>query len=110
MGTIEHDGYVARVEFDADESRLVGRVVNSKAPIEFHADAASDVPAAFRAAVDAYVDECVARGDDPVRPFSGRLLLRIDPELHAAIAAAAARTDSSINAWIERTLGAVLDA
>jgi predicted HicB family RNase H-like nuclease len=110
VGTIEHEGYVARVEFDSERACLVGRVVNARAPIEFTADAASQVAAALREAVDSYVADCARSGEDPERPFSGRLLLRIEPELHAAIAAAAARSDSSINGWIERTLRAVLDA
>ena len=39
------------------------------------------------------------------RSHSGRLLLRMPPELHSELAQAAERDGSSLNAYITRTLG-----
>ncbi len=108
MGAIDYDGYVARVEFDATLERLVGRVVNAQAPIEFDAETAGEVMTRFREVVDAYVADCRDRGVDPEKPYSGRILLRIDPELHGEVAAGAAAAELSTNRFIERALRAAV--
>lgn len=104
MGAIDYDGYVARVDFDADVQRLVGRVVNAQVPLEFDADTAAEVLTRFREVVDAYVADCRERGVEPAKPYSGRILLRIDPQLHGEVAAAAAASEVSTNRFIERAL------
>jgi predicted HicB family RNase H-like nuclease len=101
MGSTSYKGYVAQVEFDAAAAALIGRVVNSREPLEFRADAASDALAQFRAVIDGYLADCEARGAAPAKPYSGRILLRIDPQLHAAVAADASANGESINGWIE---------
>jgi predicted HicB family RNase H-like nuclease len=50
--------------------------------------------------VDDYLDFCESQGQEPERPLSGRLLLRMDPDLHRAAAIAADLDESSLNAWI----------
>lgn len=108
MGAIDYEGYVARVDFDPEVQRLVGRVINAQVPIEFDADTASEVLTRFREVVDAYVADCEARGVEPAKPYSGRILLRIDPQLHGEVAAAAAAAEISTNRFIERALRAAV--
>jgi predicted HicB family RNase H-like nuclease len=104
MASIEYQGYVASIEFDAAVERLVGRVMNASAPLEFQVDSASEALGQFREVVDAYLADCRERGVAPERPYSGRILLRIDPGLHGAVAAAAAASETSINGFVEQTL------
>ena len=40
-------------------------------------------------AVDNYLAQCVTLGLPPNKPFSGRMLLRVPPEVHARVGAAA---------------------
>ena len=47
---------------------------------------------------------CAERGEDPDKPFSGRVPLRVRPELHRAAAAAAQADGKSINAWLADTI------
>jgi len=105
-----YKGYTATVEFDADEMVLHGRVDNLRDVITFHASSIDQVQAAFEEAVDDYLELCETRGELPEQPFSGRFVLRVDPDLHRRIAIQAAREGKSLNAWILRVISAGLGA
>lgn len=109
MGAVSYKGYVANVEFDFDTEALVGRVVNARVPLDFTTTAAGRVLSEFRKLIDAYLAGCEADGVEPVRPYSGKLLLRIAPHLHSTVAAEAARVGWSINAWVEHAVRRTLD-
>lgn len=53
-------------------------------------------------AVDHYPDVCEQRGEEPERPFSGKLNVRLGSDLHRAAAVAAAAEGESLNAWLAR--------
>ena len=59
-----------------------------------------ELEAAFREAVDDYLETCARLGDKPNRPYSGKLTLRIPPSVHAAIATAAETSNKSLNRWV----------
>ena len=64
--------------------------------------------AAFRASVDDYLAFCAERGEPPDRPYSGKIPLRVDPELHRRAAAQAQAAGISLNQWIARRLEQVM--
>ncbi len=109
MGAVSYKGYVANVDVDVDAKRLIGRVVNSRVPLEFDTSAASDVLRVFHEVIDSYLAACAARGVEPSKPYSGKLLLRIDPRMHAAVATDAARVGRSINGWVEQAIVKALE-
>lgn len=47
--------------------------------------------------MDEYLDWCAERGKRPEKPFSGKLVLRIAPEVHRDAVIAAARNRKSLN-------------
>ena len=55
-------------------------------------------------AVDHYLEVCQARGEDPGRPFSGQLRVRMDSELHQRAAVHAAASGLSLNALVVQAL------
>ncbi|HXC25990.1 MAG TPA: type II toxin-antitoxin system HicB family antitoxin [Gemmatimonadaceae bacterium] len=96
---MEYKGYTGIVEFDADDHILHGRVLGLKDTITFEGASVKEVERAFRASVDDYLSWCAERSEEPDRPFSGKFVVRLEPDLHRAIAAAAARAHASLNAW-----------
>jgi predicted HicB family RNase H-like nuclease len=48
-------------------------------------------------AVEDYLEACEKLGRAPQKPYSGKLMLRVPPEVHAAVAAAAEVSGKSIN-------------
>ena len=94
---LTHRGYGARVEFDAEDGIFFGRVAGIADGVGFHADTVAELIAAFREAVDDYIETCARIGKAPDKPYSGKLMLRIDPVLHARLAAAAKLSGRSLN-------------
>jgi predicted HicB family RNase H-like nuclease len=104
LATIEHKGYVARIELDEDEKILHGRVINISDVVTFEASSAPQLLREFRRSMEDYFSFCRKRGEEPEKPFSGKFVLRVDPAVHRAIAVAADREAKSINKWAEETL------
>ena len=68
------------------------------------ADNVADLRKAFEEAVDDYIAYCKEQGREPLRPASGKISLRISPEVHSAINIAAEVSGKSVNQWINDTL------
>lgn len=97
MTGLTYKGYTADVEFMADDMLLVGRIGGINDIITFEAASVGDVQTEFRAAVDDYLETCAKFGKSPDKPYSGKVMLRLDPALHAAAAAAARAAGRSPN-------------
>ncbi len=105
MNTMTYKGYTARIEFDERDAIFVGRVLEVKAIIGFHGETVTELRADFEAAIDFMIDDCKARGESPEKPASGKLMLRVPPEVHAAALVAAQATGKSLNQWAADILG-----
>lgn len=101
---LTYKGYSARVEFDAEDRLFFGRLAGIEDGVGFHADSVDGLEAAFREAVDDYLETCARVGKSPDRPYSGKVMLRIDPSLHARVAVAAQLAGKSINQFGEEAL------
>ena len=97
---MEYKGYSARVTFDEDAEVFHGQVLHIRDLVTFQADTVRDLKREMAASVDEYLAFCEELGREPERPLSGRLLLRMDPELHRAAAVAADLEGTSLNSWI----------
>jgi predicted HicB family RNase H-like nuclease len=101
---LTYKSYSARVEFDADDGVFCGRIAGLQDVISFHGQTVDHLIEAFHEAVDDYLATCTRLGKTPDRPFSGKLMLRIDPRVHAASVRAAQLAGISLNQWGERVL------
>jgi predicted HicB family RNase H-like nuclease len=104
MKALVYKGYAARIEFDPDDEIFTGRIAGIRDVIGFHADTVPDLKAAFHEAVDDYVETCAKIGKKPQKPYSGNLMLRVDPEVHAKVAIAAELAGMSLNEWGQKVL------
>jgi predicted HicB family RNase H-like nuclease len=104
MSALSHNGYQARVEFDAEDELFVGHIAGINDVVGFHAETVDDLKAAFREAVDDYLATCAKLGKPPQKPYSGRVMFRISPEVHARAAVAAELSGKSLNEWAEAAL------
>ena len=99
-----HRGYTAKVEYSEEDGCFIGRIAGIRAIVGFHADTVAGLKKAFRAAVENYVDLAKQRGEQPEKPFSGRMMLRLPSQLHARVNLAAERSGVSVNQWATRAL------
>ncbi|WP_309086387.1 type II toxin-antitoxin system HicB family antitoxin [Chelativorans sp.] len=104
MNTMTYKGYAARIEFDEEDEIFVGRIAGINDVIGFHADSVASLKAAFHEAVDDYIDTCAKIGKDPQKPYSGKMMFRVRPELHRKAALAAELSGKSLNQWAEEAL------
>lgn len=103
---IEYKGYTGTFVFDPKRRRFTGRVVDLSSEIRFEGTSVRTIEASMHRAVDHYLAACRDRGKKPDRPFSGKLNLRLGPELHRAASVAAAAEGESLNAWLVRVITA----
>lgn len=97
---LKHKGYIGHVEYDDDAGLFHGEIVNIRDVVTFQGRTVDELREAFRESVDDYLAFCAERGEEPDKPFSGRFVVRIDPELHKRSVMAAKRAGKSLNAWI----------
>lgn len=102
--TMSYRGYVASMIFDAEDKVIVGRVLDVEDIITFHGESVADFEANFHMVVDDYIAACESLGGAPEKPASGKLMLRVSPDVHAAALKAAARSGISLNKWAEEVL------
>lgn len=100
MKAMMYKGYAARVEFDAEDRIFVGHIAGIRDIVGFHGVSVIELERAFKTAVDDYLAACEKLGQAPNKPYSGKLMLRVTPEIHAQAAVAAAITGKSLNQWV----------
>lgn len=101
---LEHKGYKGHVEFDEEAGLFHGEVVDTRDVITFQGTSVEELERAFRDSVDDYLEFCASRGEEPDRPFSGRLMLRLSPELHRKLFLQATESGKSLNQLISERL------
>jgi predicted HicB family RNase H-like nuclease len=104
MNTMTYKGYTARIDFDDRDDILVGRLLGIRDIVSFHADNVTELRTAFEEAVDDYLEACARLGKAPEKPASGKLMLRVPPEVHSAALVAAQAAGTSLNQWAAKVL------
>ena len=103
--SMTYKGYTTSMVFDAEDKIIVGRVLDIDDIIAFHGVSIEEVEGTFHSAIEAYLAASQELGSAPERPASGKVMLRIAPEIHAAALKAASRSGTSLNKWAEGVLG-----
>ena len=101
---LDYRKHRARVEFDAEDGLFFGRIAGIRDGATFHADTVPALVEAFHDAVDDYIETCAKLGKTPERPFSGKLMLRLDTAVYAKSVEAAELAGKSLNQWTEDVL------
>ena len=99
MNEMIYQNYLARVEYDPTDKIFVGHIVGIRDIVGFHGSTVEELESAFHEAVEHYLEVCDKIGQQPQRSYSGKLTLRIPPEIHMAVATAAETNRKSINQW-----------
>ena len=104
MNTMSHKGYTARVEYDERDDIFVGRILGIRSIISFHGETVAQLRSEFELAVKEYLADCKREGVHPEKPASGKLLLRVPPEVHGRALVAAQAAGKSLNQWATEVL------
>jgi predicted HicB family RNase H-like nuclease len=110
MNTMHHKGYTARIEFDERDHIFVGHVLGLRAIISFHGETVAELRHEFEVAVDDFLSDCKEQGVKPEKPASGKLMLRVPPEVHGAALIAAQASGKSLNQWATEVIQTAVHA
>ncbi len=103
--TMEYKGYIAGpIDFDPEDGTFSGIVLGLKDVIHFEGTNAAELLASFQSGIDDYLALCAERGEEPDKPFNGKILVRTAPELHRKAAIRAAAEGLSLSQWISRRI------
>ncbi len=107
MSTMTYKGYAARIEYSDEDGCFIGHIAGIQDVIGFHAETVKELRMAYQEAVDDYLATCEKVGRPPQKPYSGRLMLRVPPEVHARAAMMAKAHGMSLNQWVAEVLSKV---
>ena len=103
MNILEYKGYRGKVEYDAENFMLHGKVVGIDDLITFEGNS-EHIEDEFHSAVDDYLEFCEEVGKSPEKEYCGSFNIRIKPELHKKLALKARTTNESLNSLVEKAI------
>ena len=98
--TMTYKGYTAHIQYSDVDEALIGRIIDINDIIGFEGQSIPEVTEAFHEMIDGYLADCAEEGREPNKPFSGKLMTRMPPEVHRRMYIAAKRVDVSLNSWL----------
>ena len=106
---LEIDGYRAVISFDPDIDMFRGEFLDLNGGADFYAPDIGGLRREGAASLAVFLDMCREDGVEPRKRFSGKFNVRIPPQLHADLAAAAASAGKSLNQWVTDELSACVE-
>jgi predicted HicB family RNase H-like nuclease len=101
---LKYKGYHGSTEYSLEDDCLHGRLLGINDVITYEGNSVKEIKAAFKDSVDDYLAFCKETGKEPNKPYSGKVMFRIDPQVHAKAALAAQLKGISLNQWAEEVL------
>jgi len=101
---LKYKEYQAQIRVDEERDTFFGRVLDLNDKIAFEGSSLAELREAFADAIEDYIDWCKESGEEPERPYSGRVLVRMEPDLHRSLARRASGCGESLNGFIVSTL------
>ena len=97
---MKYRGYTGKVEYDDEAGIFYGEVIGLRDVITFRGTSVKELQKSFKESIDEYLAFCIRMGKTPDIPVSGRLVLRVPPDLHSSAFIVAKSQGKSLNSWI----------
>ena len=97
---MNYKGCTGKVEYDDEAELFYGEVIGLRDVVTFKGTSVKELQKSFKESIDDYLDFWKRMGKEPDIPLSGRLILRIPPELHSHAAVLAKSEGKSLNSWV----------
>ncbi len=104
MKPMTYKKYAAQIAYSDEDGCFIGHIAGVRDVVGFHGESVRELREAFEEAVEDYLETCARLNRSPQKPYSGKLMLRVPPEIHAAVAVAAEVSGQSINQWAAERL------
>jgi len=107
MTNMNYKGYIGQFKVDTETGLIRGMVINTRDVITFHGKTVEEAQKAFCDSIDDYLEFCRSLGQAPEKPYSGKVLIRMNPQLQQKLHVLASSQGLSVNKFITRRLAAV---
>ena len=101
---MKYKGYIGKAEYDDEAEIFYGEIIGLRDVVTFKGTSVIELQKSFRESIDEYLAFCKRMKKTPDVPASGRLIIRIPPELHSRAAVTAKSEGRSLNSWVTDTL------
>lgn len=109
-GILKYKDFYGSIELSYEDKILHGKIECINDLVTYEAETINDLEAAFREAVDDYLDTCKSLGKKPEKPMSGTFNIRIGSELHQKAYLAATENGMKLNEFIKQAVSEKLSA
>jgi|SRR5450830_666047 predicted HicB family RNase H-like nuclease len=97
---MEINGYKALIVFDPDTNLFRGEFIDLNGGADFYTADVKSLQREGATSLKVFLDMCREDGVEPLKRYSGKLMVRLPTELHQCAAVTAAATGKSLNAWL----------
>jgi len=104
MNTMMIESQKATITYDEDLNMFRGEFVGLNVGADFYATDIEGLHKEGTTSLHVFLDMCREDGVEPYKAFSGKFNVRIPPELHANVVAAAKSNGESLNQFVAETL------
>lgn len=101
---IKHKGFVGSVNYNDADEVFHGKLEYITDLVTFEGTTVEELKAAFREAVEDYIETCQEIGKEPQKPFKGSFNVRVTPELHKKAALIALEKHVALNQVVAEAL------
>ena len=109
MGQLHYKGYTGSVDYSEEDRCFFGKVIGlHDSCITFEGDSVDSLTKDFQDGIEDYLAYCKEEGFEPEKPRSGKLIVRISPDMHSTAASCAAKQGISLNEFSSRAIAAAL--
>ena len=99
-----YKGYIGKIDYDDEVGIFHGEVINTRDVITFQGESVEELKRSLKDSVEDYLQFCLERDEEPDRPFSGKFVVRVQPEVHREAFLKAKSAGKSLNAWVKEVI------
>ncbi|KPA98296.1 MULTISPECIES: type II toxin-antitoxin system HicB family antitoxin [Pseudomonas] len=106
--SLHYKGYYGSIEASIEDNCLFGKLQFIRALVNYEGQTVAQLEAAFREAVDDYLETCQQLKQAPEVPCKGSFNVRVGHDLHLAAALSATRQNVTLNELTRQALSEYL--
>ena len=102
---LKYNDFIATVKYSEEDEAFIGRIEGIDSVVSFEGQSVEELKAAFREAVESYLDFCSRKGIiEPEKSYTGVFNVRIDSDLHRRTAIVAKSRGYTLNAFVKKAI------
>ena len=102
--TLKYKGYIGRFNYEEGDEAFHGTVLNLRDVIHFQGRSIEELRQSLQDSVEDYLAWCAVEGRPPEKPFTGKFILRLPPEVHRKVTTRAQLDGLRLYQWITEVL------